>query len=398
MNKRKAKWIAIPFIIMLMGIFFINILNRDKEVSISENRTLQQMPTIKDIKQGKFISKFENYFTDQFAFREELSNFYTNVKMALGANKIKSYYVLDNNWILPTPAKIISDKDLKATANQINELSKIGNDTNKQIFYASTPHKESMLSHLYPKYTNGLDNSLNNKNKFKEYINKDIVKFIDVDKYFLNKFSKSEMENLYFKTDHHWNGIGAFEGFKNIIEEMNIVDNVSWDKYTTTLFDKGYFLGSYNKNLNKIVKVDETIPYVHLKDKPKYKYFKYNGKTEKEVNEEDVIATRKNEDDILYGGAYMFGNACSILKIRNDNALCDKKIIIFRDSYQAPTSWLYADIFSEVQLVDPRYTETLGMSIDEIMRDSDADIAMFMFDNTDFKEMIDVMKEQRQKN
>ncbi len=52
---------------------------------------------------------------------------------------------------------------------------------------------------------------------------------------------------MYFKTDHHWNGIGAYEGFKCIIEDMNIVNNISWDSYTQTMYDEGYFLGSYNK-------------------------------------------------------------------------------------------------------------------------------------------------------
>ena len=94
----------------------------------------------------------------------------------------------------------------------------------------------------------------------------------------------------------------------------------------------------------------------------------------------------------------MFGNACSILKIRNEDALSDKKILIIRDSYQAPTSWLFADIFSEVQLVDPRYIDKLDISIDDIIRDSKADLVMFMYNTSDFKMMIDVMKEQREKS
>ena len=179
---------------------------------------------------------------------------------------------------------------------------------------------------------------------------------------------------------------------------MDEVENVSWNNYTKTIFDKGYFLGSYNMNLNKLVKEDEEIPYIHLKNKPNYEYFKYDGKKEIKVKEEDVIATRRNEDEILYGGAYMFGNACNILKIRNEDALSEKKILILKDSYQGPTSWLFSDIFAEVQLVDPRYTEKLDLSIDDIIKDSDADIVMFMYNSTDFKSMIDVIKEQREKN
>lgn len=398
MNKNKAKYVVIPFVVIIMGTLFIHIISKDKEASISENRTLAQAPTVKDIKTGDYISKFESYFSDQFPFREELSEIYSKVQLAFGKNKIKSYYVLDDNWIMPTPAKSISDEELKSTAKEINELSKVASQSNKKVYYASTPHKESMLKHLYPKYTEGLENATDNKDRFKSYLDLENINFIDIDENFLHKFDESERESLYFKTDHHWNGIGAYEGFKSIIENMDEISDVSWGKYTQTNFDKGYFLGSYNMNLNKLVKEDESIPYIHLKDKPNYDYYKYDGKKETKVKEEDVVATRKKEEEILYGGAYVFGNACNILKIRNKDALSDKKILVLRDSYQAPTSWLFADIFSEVQLVDPRYTKELNLSMDEIIRNSDADIVIFMYNSTDFKSMIDVIKEQREKS
>lgn len=397
MNNKKAKWIALPFITIVMGTFFISVISKDKEASASENRTLAQMPTLKDAKSGEYTNKFESYFSDQFPFREELSELYSKAEIVLGKDKVKNYYLLDDNWIMPTPSKKMSEKELKDAANEINELSKIAVNSNKKVYYVSTPHKESMLTHLYPKYTDGLENAINNKNNFKRYLDLENINCIDVDEHFLKEFNESQREDLYFKTDHHWNGIGAYEGFKCIIEDMNIVDNICWDNYTTTLFDKGYFLGSYNKNLNNLVEEDETIPYVHLKNKPNYEYYKFDGKTETKCKEEDVIGTRRNEEEILYGGAYMFGNACSILKIRNEDALSDKKLLIIRDSYQAPTSWLFSDIFSEVQLVDPRYIESIDLPIDNIIRDSDADMVMFMYNTSDFKMMIDVIKEQREK-
>lgn len=396
MSRKKAKYIVIPFVLVIMGIPFFHIISKDKEVSASENRTLAQTPTIKDVKNGDYTSKFESYFSDQFPFREELSDMYSKIQLVFGKNKIKNYYVLEDNWIMPTPSEKITDKELKNTAKVINELTEISIKLNKKVYYISTPHKESMLSHLYPKYTEGLQNATNNKNKFKGYLDLKNINFIDIDENFLQKFNESEREYLYFKTDHHWNGIGGYEGFKTIIENMDEVENVSWDKYTKTIFDKGYFLGSYNMNLNKLVKEKEDIPYVHLKNKPNYEYYKYDGKKETRIKEEEVVATGRNEYEILYGGAYMFGNACNILKIRNEEALSNKKILIIRDSYQAPTSWLFSDIFSEVQLVDPRYTDNLNLSIDEIIKNSDADIVMFMYNSTDFKSMIDVIREQRE--
>lgn len=390
MNQNKAKFIAIPFIILIFGLFFINIINPDKEVSASENRALKQRPTKEDKEDKSYASDYEAYYSDQFAFREELSNMYTKLEILLGKNKVKNYYLLDDNWIMPTPVKNIDESKIKSIANNLNNMARIGKKSNKEIYYVSTPHKENILAHMYEKGIKDVGNAQKNKDMLKEYIDKDDVKFIDLDNYFLNNFDKDKLESFYFKTDHHWNGIGAFEGFKYIIEKMNVVENISRDDYTITNLDRGYFLGSYNKNLNKLVDENEEIPYVHLKDKSNYKYFRYDGKKEFEIKEEQCLASARNKDDILYGGAYMFGEA--FVKLQNEDALIDKKIIIFRDSYQAPTSWLFADIFKEVQIVDPRHVKSIDMSCSEILEKSDADIAMFMYNSVDFEEMIGEMK------
>lgn len=31
-----------------------------------------------------------------------------------------------------------------------------------------------------------------------------------MDEFFLDNFNEKELEQLYFKTDHHWNGVGAY--------------------------------------------------------------------------------------------------------------------------------------------------------------------------------------------
>lgn len=390
MNKEKAKFIAIPFITLILGLFFINVINADKKISESENRVLKQKPVKEDVNDYSYARDYEAYYSDQFAFREELSNIYTKLELAFGKNKVKNYYILDNNWIMPTPVKNIEESKVISLANDLDNMAKVGKESNKEIYYVSTPHKENALAHLYNKNTKGLGNAQKNKDLLKEYINKKDINFIDIDNYFLDYFNKDELESFYFKTDHHWNGIGAFEGFKYIMKDMDIAEHISWEDYTISNLNRGFFLGSYNKNLNKIVDENEEIPYVHLKDKNRFKYFQYDGENEVEIKEEQCFASARNKEEILYGGAYMFGEA--FVKIQNENPLIDKKIIIFRDSYQAPTSWLFADIFKEVQLVDPRQVKSVDMSCSDILEKSDADIAMFMYNSVDFEEMIEEMK------
>ncbi len=69
----------------------------------------------------------------------------------------------------------------------------------------------------------------------------------------------------------------------------------------TTEKDKK-FIGSYNQNLDMLVKEDEFVNYVYI-DNAKYTY-DLNGKKKKE---EEVIATSRNNKEWDYGGAYIRG-------------------------------------------------------------------------------------------
>ena len=73
------------------------------------------------------------------------------------------------------------------------------------------------------------------------------------------------------------------------------------------------------------------------------------------------------------------------------NPYGDKKILIFRDSYQAPTTWLFADLFSEVEIVDPRNIDKIDKTYEEIIKDSNSDIVMFMYNSSGFDSMVKAM-------
>ncbi|QUH19430.1 hypothetical protein [Alkaliphilus sp. B6464] len=63
-------------------------------------------------------------------------------------------------------------------------------------------------------------------------------------------------------------------------------------------------------------------------------------------------------------------------------------MLVFRDSYQAPTTLMFADLFSEVQFIDPRNIENIKMSYEEIIQNSDSDIVVFMYNSSGFDSMI----------
>jgi len=181
-------------------------------------------------------------------------------------------------------------------------------------------------------------------------------------------------------------------GLAATVQEMNLgispgVLKEYFSMYKTMEYDEKDFVGSYNSNLNMIVKEDEDPIYVYLEN-GNYEYFLNDGRKDIKLQAEDVIATLRDKDEWDYGGAYIRGGVCNMLKIKNDNALTDKKILVFRDSYQAPTTLLFADLFSEVIFVDPRNITNIDMSYEEIINCADTDIVMFMYNSSGFDSMI----------
>lgn len=395
MNEKKAKYIIVPFLIIIFLFFLMNMFIPDRTMSVSENRNLEKKPTIEDIKEGSYPSKFEKYYTDHFVFREEMIGIKRMFEVSLDKSVVGNYYLGEDNWILGMFPPILSSDNIDRYSDVINQLAQISSGMGKKVYFTLTPHKSNMLKHLYPKVVDNKENININKEAFQSRLNLNNITFLDIDGDMLNKFSGKELERLYFKTDHHWNGTGAFEGFQLMAEKMDLGISPEklkehFSKYKTMEYNKKDFTGSYNRNLNMAVDEKEYPIYVYLENQ-NYQYFLNDGKRDKKLQEEDVIATLRNRDIWDYGGAYMRGNVCNILKIKNDNALIDKKILVFRDSYQAPTTLLFADLFTEVQFIDPRNIEDIDMSYEDIIQSTDSDIVMFMYNSSGFDSMIKAM-------
>ncbi len=252
-----------------------------------------------------------------------------------------------------------------------------------------------MLKHLYPDFVDNKENIDINKDLLESKLDKRYISFIDIDKHFLDRFSEKEREKFYFKSDHHWNGVGAFEGFKFIINNIDLglsSEEISeyMKDYKVKVVKNKEFLGSYNRKLNFIVKDKEYANYVYRNSK-KFKYFITDTRKEYKVDDKKIMASLRNKKAWDYGGAYMRGTNCNILKIKNKNSLTNKSVLIFRDSYQAPMTWLLSDIFREVQIIDPRYIENIDMTYEEMVTNINSDIVIFMYNSFGFEGMIQEM-------
>ena len=72
-DKIKNIIVSVVFLVLIIGIMFINIFTKDNEISISERRKLEQFPklTLTTLLDKSFFEKFDKYTTDQFIKRDE---------------------------------------------------------------------------------------------------------------------------------------------------------------------------------------------------------------------------------------------------------------------------------------------------------------------------------------
>lgn len=380
MTKKESLWISMPFIIIIFGFFILNIVIRDKEISVAENRTLTQMPKLQE---DNFRENFENYYIDQFAFRDEFLKLYTKSQVLLKKNKVRDYYVCDDNWILENPDIYIAEDEINLSADIINDYSKAMKEKGKEVYYISTPHKTNVLNYMYPRYVNsGAPKEYTNI--LLEKLNSDYVNILDLTDKFLSNYNNEQLENLYFKTDHHWNSLGAFEGLSFIAEFINEVSGtniqIDRDSYDRILLEKSNFIGSYNLNIYGIIPKNEIVPYVYKIDSENYNFEKsYDGQTFWPVENTEIVGRFVNDEEVSYGKVYNFDD--QYYRIKNENALIDKSVLIIRDSYHSAMSWLLADIFSEVEVMDPRHIGQFSIKPIEVIQRSNADVIMFMYND-----------------
>lgn len=389
MKIKKELWIVTPFVITIFGVGILNFLAIDRESSKVENRLLQQVPGIENIISKDYPSIYETYYTDQFVGRDKILKLYANYEFKSNKSTVRKHYIVNNEWILPKKVTKKDDKRIQDIADTLNYFSISPKDNGKDIYYVSTPCKSQALDYKYPKYAeDGF--VFDNLERFEEKIDKNYINFINIDKHFRDNVSNKEKESMYFKTDHHWNATGAFEGFKYIIKNMNVLDDknkhlIDDDNFIYEVDTNKNFMGSYNLNIFNMLSQKDNVPYIRSKQNNKYELFKYESGNYVKSDVNNLVATGRNNDTLTYSQAYIPDN--SLYKIVNNDAPIDKKVLIIKDSFQSPTTLWFADIFKTVEVFDPRIDTSIYAS--NVIKEQDPDIILFMFNSSTFDTMID---------
>lgn len=384
MTRLRAIYLTATFLVLIFAITIFNLLKGTTQLSVYENRNLAGRPGLAEIKSGDFASKFEKYYADQFILRDGINELSTKIDLLRGKTFVRDMYIAKDNWLLPQMDLIENNvPDLEEFAARQKAFANALSAQGKAFHMVITPYRGIELRHLYPDYATGMDILPEKLKIYETLLNANNTNYTSLDDYFQSNFDKKTIDSFYFKTDHHWNVFGAYEGFKYIMKSLGAVNpnykNITIDdnNYVKTYVTDKIFQGSHSINLYNLLDYNEPIPMMYNKKNPDYEVYIYENGDFVRKRTEELLYSGRNSKKITYEGAYAMGLAC--YKIVNKSAQTDKKILIYRDSYQSPTVQFFADVFKEVVVIDPRYVDDVKINAKDMAFSLDVDLVMPMF-------------------
>lgn len=257
-SKMKNKLFSLVLILLFVlgiGIFILP----QEEISNQENRNLQ---TNENIILTKLISTSEKVLLDQFYYRDNILKIYyyvnTSLSSSFGSNVINDVVVsqltdevavLNDGYLIGSPLKY-SKAELDSAASHGYNYSE---------FDLEYPH---IKTYVY-KCTS-----------MREYVNVDypyqdicwdamVYQFnpnITYDKLEINNIS--DHQKYYYKSDHHWTTLGAYQGYIDIIEMIGKDFDISKPKKIVgTISYSCPFKGSYSHKIASLGESDYIYDY-----------------------------------------------------------------------------------------------------------------------------------------
>jgi len=201
---------------------------------------------------------------------------------------------------------------------------------------------------------------------------------------------KLEYSSLFFRTDHHWTSETAFWAYTKIIAYMNNnyqfgIDEryLDIENYTIKTYED-WFLGSQGKRTGIYYAGVDDISLIYPKFHTQMSLSIPNENNYRTGSFYETIffmdhINEKNYFELSPYSVYTDGDN-SLVIIKNEEAPCDKKVLIVKDSFALPLLSFVSLCFQDVDVIDLRIYKQKALI--EYIDESNPDIVIFMYNPT----------------
>ena len=355
------------FIILFSLIFLLNIMKKPTVFSKMENRYLKEFPEFnnKDFFSGEFTKNIEEYYSDQFIFRDNWITIKSFSEYIIGKKNIDNVFIGKDNYIFERHLpKDIETNNLEKNLYNIELFFKNINLLNIPTSSIIVPSSSHILSKYMPIFSYKYD-----ENKIINYMDLMISKYQNIKFIPLLENLKNNSEKyIYYKTDHHWTTKGAYIGYESWAKE-NDIKPISESNFIIKTVSNDFFGTTYSNINLPFIKPDKINLY-YIKENINYNiiYNKIDStKTSNLYNKE--FLDKKDKYSIFLNG----NNGITNINTNNNN---NKNLIIIKDSFANSFAPFIINHFENIHIIDLRYFN--NSVIDYIKKNEITDI-LFLY-------------------
>jgi hypothetical protein len=221
--------VCIGFVLLLLLPSFDQIWGFSKEFRSTEKRILAPFPTFRFPHVKTYIHEFDQYYKENFGWRNALFYVYSNWKLnVLGKSPLPEKVVVGKNgWFYPGNSlnrvvdqyqgnSPLSLSSLRLIASRLANFQKQLAKQNARLYLVVAPDSYSIYPENLPSYLH--KNKESNLDLLKKYITENThVPLIDIRSQLL---SAKKKHVVYYQTDTHWNEYGALTASLAIVDRI----------------------------------------------------------------------------------------------------------------------------------------------------------------------------------
>lgn len=406
---------SISFVVILAAIGLLNMgLHTNEPVSKTENRNLQMAPelSIEGFFKEKLTTKIDAFISDQFMFRSNMIAFSKSFEALRGLSSdieiqtvqgdnmanagsdnenTNDNETVDENPNIQINYFILEDRAFRSFkkneaseisyAKAISEYAQMNPDFT--VYSLVAPTQASFVSKKYQSYTDDPFDSI----KRLSTLMAPEVKFLNT----IDLFKANSDDYLFFRTDHHWNGTGAYYGYVAFCEAKGLtaIPIESFEKLEVEDFVGSFYTMTNNETLKE--HPDTIQAFVPLYPVMMSRYYMDENK---KVTEATPVPYSVSAN--LMGGvpsyAIFIGGDSSSTVITTDSDQVAGNILVVKDSYGNAFAPYLSNHYKEVHIIDPRFWQG---SIQDYMHEHDITEVVFV-NNADIN-LYDVFDETLRK-
>lgn len=334
MKKQKEHIIIVSAFCLFIAIMLLCYIFVPKtDFSQLEKRYLKELPEIsaQKILSGEFGNEIETYMADHMPLRDFFVGVNSYFELLTYQGRVSDVYLTKDNALVEAPVKMNEagiEKNMKAINKFSDQLdipvdfmlvpssgwASRNNISEPSNEYMDSENIEKIYSMCSPKL-----NTVNVTNQF-------------------------DSPSMYYKTDHHWNSLGAYSAYESYMKAIGKPYRVK-DEFTVEKVE-GFYGSTYSRAALWLTSPEEIELWTGSKN--------ITVTNEADSMGHNGVFYKERLDETDKYTVFLDGNH-SVVKIHNPQAKTKETILVVRDSYSNCLGGFLCETYENVILVDLRY-------------------------------------------